>query len=161
MQQREELLALKWRARFLSYVIVAALAVLVFGYWKHQMVDSGYYADKAEQDRVREIPLVAAGGKIYDRYNRLIADNRPSYDISLIRENSPHTPEQTIALLAKGIDVPIEDLRERVDRKKREPKFRPIVLKEDASAADMAFIKAHRYELPEISIDEQPRRRYT
>jgi len=124
------------------------------------MVDSGYYADRAEQNRIREIPLIAPRGKVYDRYHRLIADNRPSYNILLIRENSPHTPEQTIAMLAPGLDVAPQEMLERVDKKRHEPKFRPIVLKEDVSPADMAFVKAHRLELPEITVEEQPRRRY-
>jgi penicillin-binding protein 2 len=47
-----------------------------------------------------------------------------------------------------------------VNRKRREPKFRPIILKEDVSVGDIAYVKAHRYELPEISIELQPRRRY-
>ena len=47
-------------------------------------------------------------------------------------------------MLSSGIDMSVEEMRERVDRRKREPKFRPIVLKEDVSVADIAFVKAHR-----------------
>ncbi len=162
MRQRDELHLLRWRIYFLCYGVVAALLILAFGFWEHQMVYSGYYADKAEQNRVREIALIAPRGRIFDRFHRLIADNRPSYNIVLIRENSPHTPEQTVGTLAAGIDVPAADLQERVDRvvRRHEPKFRPVILKEDVSPADMAFVKAHRFELPEISVEEQPRRRY-
>src|SRR5215472_4222744 len=149
MHLREELQLLRWRIRFLCYVIIAVSAVLLFGFWRHQMVYTSYYADRAEQNRIREIPLIAPRGRIYDRYNRLLADNRPSYNIFLTRENSPHPPEQTMAMLVAGIDVPLQDMQEQVARHRREPKFRPITLKEDVSPADMAFVKAHRYELPE------------
>src|SRR6476660_5570071 len=159
MQQREEVQLLKGRLQFLCYIIVGALLILGFGYWDHQMVYSRYYGDAAEKNSVKEIPLIAQRGRIYDRYNRLLADSRPSYNIVLIRENSPHTTEQTVGFLSSGIDTTVEDLKERIDKRKREPKFRPITLKEDISAADMAFVKAHRFELPEISIEEQPRRR--
>src|SRR6185436_4613123 len=37
---------------------------------------------------------------------------------------------------------------------------RPIVLKEDASVGDIAFVRAHTYEMPEVSVEFQPRRRY-
>src|SRR5690242_7525717 len=110
MQQREELLLLRWRIRFLSYIVAIASGILLFGFWRHQMVYSGYYVDKAESNRIREIPLIAPRGRIFDRYGRLLADNRPSYDLSLVRENSPHKPEQTIAMLAEGIGVPLQDL---------------------------------------------------
>jgi penicillin-binding protein 2 len=162
MLEREELELLRWRINFVGYVMVAALFVLVFGFWNAQIVQFSYYQQRAEQNRVREIPLLAPRGRIYDREHRILADNRPSYNIILIRENSPHTIEQTAAMLSSGISMTKEEVLERIDRsvKRRDPKFRPIVLKEDVSVGDIAYVKAHRYELPEIGVELQPRRRY-
>jgi penicillin-binding protein 2 len=160
MQQRDEIELLRWRISFVKYVIVAAAVILLFGFWNHQIMQSGYYELRAEQNRVREIPLIAPRGRIYDRYNRVLADNRPSYNIVLIAENSPHTVQETAGMLSPGIDVSADDLLERINRRRRQPKFRPIILKEDVSVGDIAFVKAHRYELPEISVEVQPRRRY-
>jgi penicillin-binding protein 2 len=162
MLQREELELLRWRISIIGYVIVAVLLVLVFGFWNAQVVQVGYYQQRAEQNRIREIPLLAPRGKIYDREHRIIADNRPSYNIILIRENSPHTVDRTVTMLGPGIGMSKEELQERIDRsvKRRDPKFRPIVLKEDVSVGDIAFVKSHRYELPEISVEFQARRRY-
>src|SRR2546422_1623753 len=160
MQQREELELLRWRISFIGYVIVAALLVLTVGFWNHQIVQSTYYEQRAEQNRVREIPLLAPRGRIYDRFHRVLADNRPSYNVMLIRENSPHSVEQTAAMLSAGVSMSKDELLDRINRKRREPKFRPIILKEDVSVGDIAFVKAHRYELPEITVEFQPRRRY-
>src|SRR5207253_6942468 len=160
MLQREELELLRWRIGFIAYVVVAVMLVLAFGFWNAQIVQSGYYQQKAESNRVREIPLRAPRGRIYDRYHRILADNRPSQNIILIRENSPHSVEQTAAMLSAGINMPKEDLLDRINRKRRDPKFRPIVLKEDVSIADIAYVEAHSYELPEITVEGQPRRRY-
>jgi penicillin-binding protein 2 len=160
MQQREQLELLRWRISFVSYVIVTALLVLAFGFWNHQVVQSSYYEQRAEQNRVRDIPLVAARGRVYDRYHRVLADNRPSYNIIFIRENTPHTAGQTARMLSPGIGVPADDLLDIMNRRRHQPKFRPIVLKEDVAVGDIAFVKAHRYELPEISVEFQPRRRY-
>src|SRR6266571_5216124 len=160
MRQRDELELLRWRISFVGYVIAAVLLTLVFGFWNAQIIQSGYYQLRAEQNRIREIPLRAPRGRIYDREHRILADNRPSYNIILIRENSPHTIEQTAAMLSAGIGMSKEELLERINRKRREPKFRPIVLKDDVSVGDIAFVRAHRYELPEITVEYQPRRRY-
>jgi penicillin-binding protein 2 len=160
MRQRDELELMRWRISFVAYVIIAALLVLVFGFWNAQIVQSGYYQLRAEQNRIREIPLPAPRGKIYDRNHRILADNRPSYNILLIRENSPHPVEQTAAILSAGVGMSKDDLMDRINRKRREPKFRPIILKDDVSVGDIAFVKAHRYELPEITVEFQPRRRY-
>src|SRR2546421_9654181 len=160
MRQRDEMELLRWRISFIGYVIASALLVLVFGFWNAQIVQSGYYQQRAEQNRIREIPLPAPRGRIYDRYHRILADNRPSYNILLIRENSPHNVEQTAAILSAGVSMSREELLERINRKRREPKFRPIILKDDVSVGDIAFVRAHRYELPEITVEFQPRRRY-
>src|SRR5260370_4338099 len=160
MRQRDELELMRWRISFVAYVIIAALLVIVFGFWNAQIVQSGYYQLRAEQNRIREIPLPAPRGRIYDRYHRILADNRPSYNILFIRENSPHTVGQTAAMLSPGIGLSKDEVLDRISRKRHEPKFRPIILKDDVSVGDIAFVKAHRYELPEITVEFQPRRRY-
>jgi penicillin-binding protein 2 len=162
MLQREELELLRWRINFIGYLIVAAVLVLILGFWNVQIVQVSYYQQRAEQNRVREIPLVAPRGRIYDREHRILADNRPSYDVVLMRENSPHTFEETADMISAGIGMSREEVLERINRsvRRRDPKFRPIVLKEDVSVGDIAFVKAHRYELPEVSVELQPRRRY-
>src|SRR5438046_8393407 len=103
MLQRDELELFQWRISLIGYVIVAALLILAFGFWNDQIIHSNHYDQLAEQNRVRYIPLVAPRGRIYDRYHRLIADNRPSYNIVFIREGSVHTVEQTAAMMAPGV----------------------------------------------------------
>jgi penicillin-binding protein 2 len=162
MLQREEQELLRWRINFVGYGIVAALLVLAFGFWNMQIVQVTYYQQRADQNRVREIPLLAPRGRIYDRQHRVLADNRPSYNIILIRENSPHTIEQTAGMLSSGISMSKDEVLDSITRaiKRHIPKFRPIILKEDVSVGDIAYVKAHRYELPEIAVELQPRRRY-
>lgn len=160
MQPSDDFLVLRRRSAFIEYVLIAAFLIVSGGYWYHQVLRSSHFTELADRNRVRNIALAAPRGRIYDREGRLLADNRPSYDIVLIRENSPHTPEETVALLAPGIGSTAEEMMERVNRARRESRFRPIVLKEDVSLEEITFVKAHLYELPEISIELQPRRRY-
>src|SRR6476646_9355466 len=125
MLQREELELLRWRVNFIGYVVAGALLVLAFGFWNAQIVQVGYYQIRAEQNRVREIPLLAPRGRIYDREHRVLADNRPSYNVILIRENSPHSAEQTADMLSAGIGMSRDEVLERINRavKRRDPKF--------------------------------------
>ena len=62
MLRREELELLRWRVNFIGYVVAGALLVLAFGFWNAQIVQVSYYQQKAEQNRVREIPLLERGG---------------------------------------------------------------------------------------------------
>lgn len=151
---------LNGRVTVVEYFVLTAFAVLVFGFWHHQVIREGYFAELADRNRFREIKLLAPRGRIYDREGRLLVDNRPSYNIVLIRENSPRTSEETASRLAVGIALPEKEILDRINRHRKEPRYQPIVVKEDVSLADIAFVKSHRYELSEISVEFQPRRRY-
>jgi len=160
MQHRDGLELLRSRVSMISYAVAIVLCVLVFGFWQLQVVQKSHYADLAEKNRIKEIRLVAARGKIYDRHHKILADNRPSYNIVYVRENSPHKMEETVAALVTGLRMSAEELTQKIDRKKKDPSYQPITLKEDAGTGDVAYVMAHAYELPEVSVEFQPRRLY-
>src|SRR6266849_2437985 len=70
-----------------SYVIVGMIALLLFGFWKLQIIDSDRYAQLAERNRVRSIPVIAPRGSMLDREGRVLVDNYPSFSILLLRED--------------------------------------------------------------------------
>jgi penicillin-binding protein 2 len=160
MQLRDELELLRTRISILGYGLAAILGVLIFGFWQLQVVQSSHYSDLAERNRIKEIRLVAPRGKIYDRNHKLLADNRPSYNIVYVRENSLHSVEETVAMLGNGLGMSVDDLLQKINRKKKDPAYQPITLKEDAGVGDVAFVMAHGSELPEVSVEYQPRRLY-
>jgi len=160
MPLRDELELLRSRITLISYGVAAVLGVLVFGFWQLQMVKSAHYTDLANKNRIKEIQLVAPRGRIYDRNRKVLADNRPSYNIVYIRENAPRPVEETVAMLSSGLGIPAEELFQKINLKKKDPRYRPITLKEDAGVGDIAYVKAHTFEMPEISVEFQPRRKY-
>ena len=50
------------RLAVVSYVIVGMISLLLFGFWKLQIIDSDRYAQMAERNRVRSIPIIAPSG---------------------------------------------------------------------------------------------------
>src|SRR6185295_7455492 len=67
---------------------------------------------------------------------------------------------ETISMLSAGIGMSREELLAKINRKQKDPKYQPITLKEDVGVEDVAFVMAHAYEMPEISVEFQPRRLY-
>ncbi len=59
------------RLAVISYTIVALMALLLLGFWKLQIVNSDRYAQLAERNRVRTIPIIAPRGAMLDRYGRV------------------------------------------------------------------------------------------
>ena len=159
--QREELTLLRSRISAIVYVIAAALVLLAVGFWHFQIAQSSRYAELADKNRFKQIPVIARRGKILDREGRPLVDNRPSYNVVYLREGSRRSVEELTSMLATGLGMTREEMLDRIEKSRSQPKFRPIILKEDVDASDIAFVSARQFELQdEISIEYQPRRRY-
>jgi len=142
-----------------SYIIVGMIGVLLLGFWKLQVIDSDKYSQWAERNRVRSIPIIAPRGRILDRDGRVLVDNRPSFSVLLLRDD-PVAVEKYLPAIARGLDIPLLDIREQMDNTRSLPKFQPIVIKPEASPADVAFIESHRADVPILEMLSVSRRRY-
>lgn len=142
-----------------SYVIVGMVGVLLLGFWKLQVIDSDKYATLAERNRVREIPVIAPRGRMLDRDGRVLVDNRPSFSVLLLRDDMSQV-EKHLGAISDGLGIPLDDLNEQLNNTKSLPKFQPIIIKSDASPADVAFIESHKTDIPVLEMIPVQRRRY-
>jgi penicillin-binding protein 2 len=142
-----------------SYVIVGMIGVLLLGFWKLQVIDADKYSSMAERNRVREIPVIAPRGRMLDRDGRVLVDNRPSFSVLLLRDD-PALVEKYLPGIADGIGIPLEDLKDQLSNTKNLPKFQPIIIKPEASDADIAFIESHHSDIPVLEMISVSRRRY-
>jgi penicillin-binding protein 2 len=142
-----------------QYGILAMMLVLVSGLWRLQVLGAENFRLLAEQNRVRKVPLMAGRGKLFDRENRLIVDNYPSVSCFLVREQNRNV-DADLPLIAKGLDLDLEQLRSTLRRYRAAPGYQPIPIKQDVTADETAFIEAHRNELPELETIKEERRLY-
>jgi penicillin-binding protein 2 len=142
-----------------SYFIVGMIGVLLIGFWKLQVIDADKYSSLAERNRVRYIPVIAPRGRMLDRDGRVLVDNRPSFSVLLLRDE-PAQVEKHLAAISDGLGIPVDDLRDQLNNTKNLPKFQPIIIKPDASPADIAFIESHRSDIPVLEMIPVSRRRY-
>jgi penicillin-binding protein 2 len=147
------------RLAIVSYVIVGMIGVLLIGFWKLQVIDSDKYSQWAERNRVRSIPVIAPRGRMLDRDGRVLVDNYPSFSVLLLRDDM-NTVMKNLPAIAEGLGVPINDLLDQLDNARELPKFQPIVIKPQATAADVAFIESHRSDIPLLEMLMVHRRRY-
>jgi penicillin-binding protein 2 len=147
------------RLAIVSYVIVGMIGVLLLGFWKLQVIDSDKYGQMAEQNRVRSIPIIAPRGRMLDRDGRVLVDNRPSFSVLLLRDD-PKLVEQNLPAISDGLGISIDDLHDQLLNTRNLPKFQPIVIKPEASSADLDFIESHRSDIPVLEMLSVSRRRY-
>ena len=142
-----------------QYMILAIFLVLAYGLWRLQVMQSDVYANLAEKNRVRNVPILAPRGKILDREGRTIVDNYPSFSALVLRDTS-HDLLADAALIAEGLHLDPNEVRTRVRHFASMPQYQPIFLKEDITPDELAFIDAHRNELPELDTIVAHRRLY-
>jgi penicillin-binding protein 2 len=147
------------RLALVSYGTVLLVILLLVGFWKLQVVQSGHFADLAERNRVRSIPIIAPRGAMLDREGRVLVDSYPSFSILLLRDD-PKALQKSLPQIEDGLGISHEDLTQQLDAAKNEPKFQPVVIKPAASLADIAFVESHRADLPVLELMMVQRRRY-
>jgi penicillin-binding protein 2 len=147
------------RLAVVSYVIVGMIGLLLVGFWKLQIIDSDKYSQWADRNRIRSIPVIAPRGRMLDRDGRVLVDNYPSFSVLLLRDD-PALVAKDLPVISEGLGVPLADLTEQLDNARELPKFQPIVIKPEATPADVAFIESHRSDIPLLEMLMVHRRRY-
>src|SRR3984885_595555 len=122
-------------------------------------MQSDDYSLAAEKNRIRNVPVLAPRGKILDREGRTIVDNYPSFSALMMRDSSRDLAADA-DLIAQGLHLDPNEVRARVRHFASMPQYQPIFLKEDITPDELAFIDAHRNELPELETIVAPRRLY-
>src|SRR5664279_69619 len=69
--------------RLVAGMLVAGFFILLAGLWWVQVVSARKYQGHLDTQSYRTVRLPAMRGKILDREGRVLAENRPSYNLSL------------------------------------------------------------------------------
>ncbi len=163
---RQDLLPLKQdtkgfgaRIGIFQYVGLVVFLLLIWSFWDLQVLKGDLYSEAAERNRIRSRPVLAPRGKILDREGRVIVDNHSTFSLLLSRENL--RPEN-LGYIADGLGLQLTQLQERIRRYAKQPRYEPVIVKDELTAADLSFVEAHRGQdmFPELEIIHTQRRLY-
>ncbi len=159
VQQRDDPKFASAKMAAFQYLAVAIFLFLVTGFWELQIKSPEIYNERAERNRIKALPIVAPRGRILDRDGRVIVDNHSSWKLLLSREN---LKEEHLHEIASGLHLDYDDLAKKVARYRRRPKYEPIIIKEQLTAADLAFVDSHRdpNTFPEMELIQSQSRLY-
>ena len=147
-----------WTIQVLAFILLTLLGVRLYYL---QITKGAYYAERAENQRVRLIPIPAPRGAIFDRNGKILVDSRPTYNVVLANEplKSLDLPSR-VDDYAAGLAMDRQFVVERLNLIKKQNDFETMVLKENATMQDIAWVEAHSVEFPELLIELQPQRFY-
>ena len=156
MRIYEDLRLVQSRLAMLQALVVLLVVGLVVQFWNLQVVRARHFREQAENNRSRLVTLAAPRGALVDRKGQLLVGNRPSFSVLLMPEHAENL-DRVVARLASALGMGEAAIRERIAR--RQP-YRPVLIKTDATLADIAVLDARRRELPEVSVEVVPLRSY-
>src|SRR5215831_4395893 len=110
---------LRLRLSIVNAVVILLLIVLGIRLYVLQVVRGKYYADIAENQRIRLLPIPAPRGVILDRNGKVLVDSRPIYEVIISREDVPKKKadlDARVQPLSEGLGIDPEFLRDRFDQ---------------------------------------------
>jgi penicillin-binding protein 2 len=140
-----------------QYCVVGIFLFLIVGFWRLQVQNPQVYDERAFQNSVKSVPIIAPRGRILDRDGRVIVDNHSSFMLLLSRET---LKDEHVRPIAQGLDIDYDELAARVARFRKQPRYVPIVIKEELTAGDLSFVDSHRDFFPEMELIQSQRRLY-
>lgn len=145
---------------FLAILVVVACLTLILTRY-HSLQISGYdtYSTQSEANRVQLQPLPPRRGLIYDRNGILLADNRPSFTLSIVRESVVDL-ETTLVELQALVPVTDSDLENFRDKLKRSRASEAVPLRFRLSEEERARLAVNRFRLPGVVVEAQLLRHY-
>ena len=146
------------RARAASILLIATFALLVGAFFRTQVLQNAQYVLQSEENRLREVPLPAPRGIIYDRNGTIIAENVVGYSVSLLAPTEDSL-KAAMTRLSQTIPLSPDQMNLAVRRFKRAPN-RPAVILADAPFDVVSVLEEHRIELPGLIIQSAPKRYY-
>lgn len=148
---------LKPRYAVLGGIVIAVLGVLLLRLWTMQVLSGHAYAKQAEQNRVREVTVIAPRGRILDRKGRELVTNRATLAVLV----APSSGDDTAMLtrLSSLLNVPLPEISERV-KSVKEAALAPRVVAIDVPLEKVAYLAEHEHEFPGVEVQTRAVREY-
>ena len=143
-----------------SLILVFCIFTLFLRVWFLQVYKGDYYLRLSENNRVRKVDISPPRGMVFDRHGQLVLGNKRMYDLVYIPQYIKNK-EKTLAFIASLLHTTVVSLEKPLRRHKGEPKFMPIVIKQNLSLHERSLIESNKVNLPGISIKNVPKRQYT
>jgi penicillin-binding protein 2 len=145
--------------RLIGAFIIVLFTIFVLRLFQLQVVEGETLRKRSEENSVRSVRLDAPRGDILDREGRVLATTRPAYELQVIPQGL-RQPKTTFAALAQLLDIDSAPLQDRVESRRGAARFQPVTLVDDLDFDRLARLETHRYAMPGVVTDVQPRRHY-
>lgn len=145
---------------FVTAVVTAVMAIIIMArYVDLQINRHQNFATHSDNNRVHVRPAPPSRGLIYDRNGELLADNRPTYSLTIVRERS-ESLDSLLANVTELIDISDEDIKRFRKRLKRRKPFEQTPLKYNLTEEERGILAVNGFRLQGAEITARLTRFY-
>lgn len=150
----------KVRAVIAFVLVILLMGVLLGRMYYLQVIEHDRYAAMSEDNRVQLKPVPPTRGLIYDRNGVLLADNRPSYSVTLLKEEVKNI-DQTLLDLQALIPINEREIKRFKKRlKQRRRPFQSVPVRFRLTEEEIAAIAVNYHRLPGVRVEAELIRYY-
>jgi len=141
-------------------LVLLLIGVLIARLYYLQVVQYEHHSTLSENNRVHVQPIPPNRGLIFDRTGKIIADNRPSFSLTVTRERAEDW-RKTLDTVVEVLDLSAEEreLFEKRVLQGRRP-FEPVPIMYELSEDQIARIAVDQFRLPGVEVAAQLVRHY-
>jgi penicillin-binding protein 2 len=147
------------RYKYLVVFVGLAFLLIFIRLWSLQVINGSELRHLSENNRIRLIENPADRGMLFDCKGRVLAHNRPSFEVYLVPEDAKANPE-VLTKVGKMLNITPDEIEEKIKAQKRRGPFRPVKIKSDIQWNELALLESNRVFLPGLIVDVRPRRAY-
>ena len=152
----------EWYKQRITGVIICALAAFVVLFIRLiylQVIMGDEFRRLSLNNSIRLQSIDPPRGRVYDRNNDLLVDNRPAFDVNITLKDAKPL-QKTLEKLSQYLQTPAETLLSHLKQTQVVSAYQPRLLKQDVGRDTLAAIEANKYDLPGVSVNVNLRRHY-
>lgn len=139
--------------------IVFMMGILIANLYNIQVNQYQDYKTRSNDNRIKVVPIAPNRGLIYDRNGRLLAENRPVFNLEI-------TPEQvkdidgTIARLQEFLDITPEKIATFEKERRHSRRFNSVPLLTQLTETEVAKFSVQQHKFPGVTVTASLKRYY-
>ncbi len=141
-----------------AFVLLLAATLLARAFYL-QIGQHDYFIQRAESNRISQVPTPPNRGLILDRKERILAENYSAYTLELTRAQTGDL-EATLAEVGRLIEITPGQLRRFRRLLAESHEFETVPLKNKLTDEEVAILATNRYRLPGVEVKARLFRNY-
>jgi len=134
--------------------VLVAMGTLLSRMYFLQVLENERYSSISDKNRIQLKPEKPTRGLIFDRSGVLIADNKPSYNVTILKEEMDGNLDEIVAQVGEIIEISKRDL-ERFNKrlKRRRRPYESVLLRSRLSVEEIAKLSVNYHRLPGVRVE--------